>query len=188
MVESLRNLTPYLFFTVIASVAIETFLSARWMPFYYKSGISVYRRKIIVQAGFSQEPTAEKIEAGLPDNGWFAPMLVRRLDDNTFAFREKMLSFRFGAYSPVMRGCIICKPHAGHVEIHGYANWFIVALSLYILVFFIAPPIDVVDLLVPLFFTGILLSIYWIQKRRFRSVEEVFMKLQSGSKTEGTNG
>jgi hypothetical protein len=176
--EVLLQFLPCLFFTIIAIFAFETFLSARWSRFYFTSGIPLYRRTIMVRTGFRQVPTAEEVENALPDTTWFAPLLVHRFNDTTFAFREKMLHLRIGAYTPIMHGCLICNPYTAQVEVTGYANWSTIVLLAYFLLFFTAFPPSFCDVIIPLFFVGgILSSIYWMQRKRFRRVEETFLKI-----------
>ena len=87
-----------------------------------------------------------------------------------------MLHFGIG-YTPVMHGCITCDPYRGQIEVRGYANWFTIAFSCCFLMFPLAAPLCGLDLILPLFLFGVLSAIYWMQKRRFRQVEEALLRL-----------
>jgi hypothetical protein len=176
MIEYLWQYIPYLFAALIIVALVETFLSARWSPGYFSRGIPIYHRTIMVPPGIGRTPTAEMIEAALPDSGWSAPMMVRQIGENLFAFREKLFHFGMG-YTPVMHGYIECNPYAGRIEVRGYANWFTMIFSCYFLIFTLSVLFDFSDIIFPLFLLGLLLFIYSKQKKRFRQVEEAVLLL-----------
>jgi hypothetical protein len=184
MIEYFWPLFPFFFAFLLAVVLVETFLSGRWIPTYFSKGISIYHHNITVISGIQRIPTAELIEATLPESGWHAPILVRQIGENQFAFREKM--FHFGmAYTPLMHGYIKCDPYTGQIKIRGNANWFPVCFSFYFLMFFLTMPLNVPDIFFPMFLMGLLWFIYVKQKKRFRQVEEAIQIL---CEKESTNG
>ena len=77
MIEYLWHFIPYLFASLILVALTETILSARWSFGYFSTGISVYRRTIMVKPAIGRTITADMIESALPDSGWYAQMLVR---------------------------------------------------------------------------------------------------------------
>jgi hypothetical protein len=184
MIENFWPLFPFFFAFLLAVVPVEIFLSGRWTPVYYSKGISIYHRNITVSAGIQKIPKAELIEASLPDSGWHAPILVRQIGENQFAFREKMIHFGMG-YTPLMHGYIKYDPYLGHIEIRGIANWFPVCFSFYFLMFFLAMPLDTSDIIFPLFLLGLIWLIYVKQKKRFRQVEEAVLTLCEKESTDG---
>lgn len=176
MIEYLWQFIPYLFASLILVALVETILSARWSPGYFSTGIPIYRQTITAQPVIGRVITAAMVESALPGSGWSAPMLVRSIGENRFAFREKMIHFGMG-HTPVMHGCITCDPYKGQIEVRGYANWFPMVFTCYFLIFPLAAPLDAFDLLFPVFLFGLLLSIFWAQKKRFKQVEEALQRL-----------
>jgi len=184
MIEIFWPLFPFFFVFLLAVVLVETFLSGMWTPVYFSKGISIYHRNITISPGIQRIPTAELIEAILPDSGWHAPILVRQIGENQFAFREKMIHFGM-AYTPLMHGYIKCDPYSGQIEIRGNANWFPVCFFIYFLMFFLTMPLDASDFIFPLFLFGLLWFIYVTQKKRFRQVVEAVQTL-CGKETRGS--
>jgi hypothetical protein len=178
MIEHLRNFIPFLLAFGMVAILIELILSAKWSPFYFTVGIPIYQRIIMARPGIVRMPSAGEVEATLPDSGRSAPMLVRRIGENRFAFREKL--FHFGvAYSPLMHGCIACNPVTGEIIVRGYLNWYILIFSCYFFVFSLLLPFDPVGFIIPLCLLVLMSYIYWMQAKRFRQVGDVLRKLWS---------
>ena len=183
MTEQLRDFVPFLFACGIVAILVELFLSARWSTCYFTAGIPIYQRIILVQSGIVRMPTAGEVEAALPDSGRSAPVLVRRIGKNRFAFREKL--FHFGiAYSPLMHGCITCNPATGEIKVRGCLNWYILLFLCFLLLFLLLLPFDPINVIIPLCLLVLMSYIYWMQAKRFRQVGDVLRKLWS----EGDSG
>jgi hypothetical protein len=178
MLEAIEHLTPYLFTLAFVVIVIEIILSASWSPAYFRTGIPVYRQRITDLSGSGQMPSAEKVETFLSTAGGSAPLLVRRIGENRLAFREKL--FHFGVcYSPVMRGLVTCKPATGEMEVRGYLNWYILLFIISILLFLSILPFEPANIIIPICMFVLLTYIYWIQKKRFREVEDAVRKLSA---------
>jgi hypothetical protein len=176
MIEYLRDTIPFQVICGIVAILVELILSARWSPFYFIAGIPIYQRIMFVQPGIERMPTAAEVEAALPDRGRSAPVLVRRIGDNRFAFREKL--FHFGiAYSPLMHGCVTCNPATGEIRVQGYLNWYILLFSFYFLLFLLLLPFDPINVIIPICLLVLMSYIYWMQAKRFRQVGDVLRKL-----------
>jgi hypothetical protein len=176
MIEYLEQLIPYLLAFGIVAVFVELILSARWSPFYFTAGIPIYQRIIWAQPGFVRIPAAVEVEAALPDNGRSAPLIVRRIAENTFAFREKL--FHFGiAYSPLMHGCVTCIPATGEIKVRGYLNWYILLFSCYFFLFLLLLPFDWINVIIPICMLVLMSYIYSMQKNRYRQVGDAVQKL-----------
>lgn len=176
MIEYLRHFIPFLFFSGIVAILLELILSAKWSPCYFTAGIPIYQRIIMAHPGIVRMPTAGEVEAALPYCGRSAPILVRRIGENRFAFREKL--FHFGiAYSPLMHGCITCNPATGVIKVRGYLNWYIILLSCYLFLFSLLLPFNPTDVIIPLCLLVLMSYIYWMQKKRFRQVGDAVQKL-----------
>lgn len=166
----------FLFVSGIVLILVELVLSARWLPFYFTAGIPIYQRIIMAQPGIERMPAAGEVEAALPDTGRSAPMLVRRIGENRFAFREKL--FHFGiAYSPLMHGCITCDPATGMIKVRGYLNWYVLLFSCYLVICLMLLPFDPVDIIIPPCLLVVMSYIYWMQNKRFRQVGDAVRKL-----------
>ncbi len=172
-------LWPYLkyFFSFIGVVAvIEIFVSARWWPGYFMAGMPVYRHTLRGTTEAGRLPSAEQIEAAIPGSGWGAPIQVRRLSENRFAFRESLLNLNFG-YIPVMHGLLCCDEQGGKIVIYGFAN---LSAALFAVFFLVAPfslSLEPVEFVFPLFLVGLFVWIYRIQSRRFKQVGEAVQRL-----------
>ncbi len=178
MIEYLRDTIPFQVVSGIAAILVELILSARWSPLYFIAGIPIYQRIMLVQPGIGRMPTAAEVEAALPDRGRSAPVLVRRIGENRFAFREKL--FHFGiAYSPLMHGCITCNPATGVIKVQGYLNWYILLFSFYFLLFLLLLPFDPINVIIPICLLVLMSYIYWMQAKRFRQVGDTLQKLWS---------
>jgi hypothetical protein len=176
MIEQLHDYIPFLIVSGNFAIPVELLLSARWSSCYFTAGIPIYQRIMTAQPGIVRMPTAGEVEAALPDRGRSAPMLVRRIGANRFAFREKL--FHFGiAYSPLMHGCITCNPATGEIMVRGYLNWYIILLSCYLLLFSLLSPFDPADIIIPACLLVVLYYIYCLQKGRFREVGDVLQRL-----------
>ncbi len=178
MIESVWQFIPYLFTLIFAAAILEIILSARWSPFYFTAGITIYRRIIAVSPDAVQTFSTDQIEAALPSSGRRAPILVRRIGINRLAFREKLFYIGIG-YSPVMRGLITCNPVSGKVEIIGFLNWYILFFVGSFLLFLLISPFDSSGIIIALCMAVLLAYIYSMQKKRFREVEDTLLKLWS---------
>lgn len=176
MIEHLRDFIPFLFVFGIVAILVELILSARWSSFYFTAGIPIYQRIIKAQPGIVRMPTAGEIKATIPDSGRSAPILVRRIGENRFAFREKL--FHFGiAYSPLMHGCITYNPANGEIIVRGYLDWYIVVFTCYFLFFSLLLPFDPVDVIILFCLLVVMAYIYWMQKKRYSQVGDAVRKL-----------
>ncbi len=180
MIEVLWPYLKYVLGFIGAVAAVEIFVSARWWPGYFLAGIPVYRHTLRIETE-AELPSAEDIENAIPESGWGAPIQVRRIAENRFAFRESMLHFNIG-YIPVMHGLLHCDAVRGEIVVWGYAN---LSAALFAVFFLIAPfslSLEPFDFLFPLFLVGLILWIYRIQARRFGQVAEAVRTLWAGRK------
>ena len=184
MIEHLWPFLSFFFATLIATVIVETLLNARWSPHYFSKGISIYHHTVTMPPNIGMTPTAEAIESNLPDSGWYPPILVRKIGENQFAFREKMIHFGIG-YTPLMHGCLMCDPYSGRIEIRGYANWFPMIFSCYFLMLSLSMPLDSLGVIFPLFLFGLFWFIYSIQRKRFEQVAAAVQKMWERGRTNG---
>lgn len=165
----------YMLAFIFALILFEVVLCALWSPFYFRSGIPVYRRTFAIGPGTVSVPTARQFHAALPDSGRSAPILVQPIGESSFAFRENMLHFGLSMTS-IMRGMINYDLTAGTVEVRGYSNWSTIVLTCYVVFFVMNSDRSSFDLVAPVYFVGLVL-LYWQQRKRFVQVEETVRKL-----------
>jgi hypothetical protein len=111
------------FIILIIIVIAELIMSGRWFPFYFRTGIPLFRRSFsfLEQPTISPETLSEKFHSSFID-----PLLFRAIGPHEIGFREKFLSFRLFNYTPVMHGLIRVDQLQHKVTVIGYANWFVI--------------------------------------------------------------
>lgn len=166
MADFFWQLQPYSFSVLVIVALAESILNARWSPSYFSKGICLYHQSHKITSPHYLVPNSENVEAALPDNAWYAPMLIRQLPGDSFAFREKMLHFGM-SYTPVMHGYAKFNQQTGNIEIRGHANWFPLILLGYFIAF---TPIDSSSIVFSLFMLALLSAIYLMQRKRFQQV------------------
>ena len=144
---------------------IEYLLSGTWQPLYFRVGIPVFKKSILIK---------NKINLHLDElneefNGKYAsPIVFREIKDNVVAFREALFTFRLLSYTPVMHGLI--RSTRTKIEVVGYANWY--ALSFWLLTAYFSFQIFDFEIIFMLFVTVMLGSIYYVQYRRYKRIFE----------------
>lgn len=163
-----------LIFIIIIAIAIgELILSGRWHPTYFKTGITIYKRTMKSNNYLKPLPDAEHIQSGLP-NSIGPDILIRKLENNLFAFRERAFQFTWFSYTPIMHGNLEFNPKSSEVIVRGRLNWFIVAFS----ITFVTLPITLSKgepevLLLPTFLFIVLGILYAIQAIKFNKIAGV---------------
>lgn len=175
MIEQLWPHLKYMFGVIGLVAGVELYLSARWWPGYFMGGILLYRRNLTVEGDHSALPTPGQIESSLPDSGGRAPMLVRRIGEDHYAFREAMRHVDI-CYPPVMHGSIFFDRAKGEIRVRGYANSYVTLFSCFFLLAPLTVPLEPVDYIFPAFVFGLFVWVYSIQARRFRQVEAAVQK------------
>jgi len=153
------------FALLLLVVIVETVFSLRWNWTYFSVGFRVFYRALPVLDPKGTTPSEERLEAALSKSA-FPPLVFWALEDDRFAFRERIDGgLRFG-YTPVMRGNLVFKPRGARVEVVGLVNWSV-------LVFVGLAVFSVTVLQNPVFLlltVGLCALIYAIQFRRFSQV------------------
>jgi hypothetical protein len=104
-------------------VIAELIMSGSWYPFYFRTGIPLFRRSFhfLEQPTISPETLSEKFHSSFAD-----PLLFHAIGPREIGFREKFFSFRLFNYTPVMHGLILIGQLQHKVTVTGYANWFVI--------------------------------------------------------------
>ena len=176
IMAALWQFIPYLLTASICSVIIEIILSVSWVPGYFSSGIAIYVRKIKIAPGEGRLPTAKELESALSTLKG-APLLVREIGKDRFAFREKLFYCGAGGYSPVMRGYLVVRPEKNELEVRGYLNWYLFFFSICLLFFLVTTPTKPAALIITCCFLVLVSYIYLIQKKRFMEVDDMVRQL-----------
>ena len=153
------------FALLLLVVIIETVLSLRWNWTYFSVGIRVFHRVLPVLDPKATTPYEERLEAALSSSA-FPPLAFWTLEDDRFAFREKIRGGLRLGYPPVMRGNLRLQRRGARVEVIGLLNWFV-------LVFVGCAVFSVTVLRDPVFLllaVGLIAVIYSIQFSRFSQV------------------
>lgn len=154
---------------LIVVIIAEWIISGGWFPFYFRTGIPLFRRSF----RFFEQPAIS------PDNltteftgGFFEPIVFHAISSHEIGFREKFSSFRLSfAYTAVMRGLIRIDHSHHEVSVTGYANWYIVCFIIMIISFgFSSFGIKFGQVEATLFLLAFFLFIYFIQFWRFSKI------------------
>ena len=146
----------------------EVVLCARWEPWYFRSGLVIYSRRISAFGREPQFPAPAKLEASF--RSFLLPNLVFRvLSPGEIAFREKLLSIRLFSYSPLMHGHIEFRPLERAILVQGRLNWFSL---LFFVLFALGLAREGLLSFLPIL-CGLYALIYVIQAFRYRRVVNV---------------
>lgn len=112
--------------SIVAAVAVlEIILSWKWHSLYFRFGLPIFWRRI-ERTESMENVSLEELEKSAHTVAG-TPLLFRRIDAETIAFREKA----FGGsihYVPIMHGLIRRNAGEPFVTLTGLANWWAVAL------------------------------------------------------------
>lgn len=148
--------------TILAAGLADVVLSMRWSRAYFTAGIPIFVRRVQLPGGISDLPLPELEAAAVTAAG--PPLLFRRLDAETIAFRERV----FGGmlhYIPIMHGVIRHDVAEGVARVTGLLNWFAIA---FIAGFAALLGRAIVELLPVM--VGVFCIIYFIQAVRYNRV------------------
>ena len=113
------------FYIIVFLLFAEIFASWTWMSIYFRSGIPVYRRLLLIRK--FQLEFAVELER-IHDSRISIPLLFRAMSLHEIAFREKVFGIFWLRYAPVMRGLIHVSDDRKQVWITGLLNWYVILL------------------------------------------------------------
>jgi hypothetical protein len=159
----------YVALALVAVFAVEAFLSSRWLPSYFRSGLILFSKRIEAPAPEpSGLPHAIQLEFEMR-SALTSPLLFRTLSPGEIAFREELFEMRLLGYSPLMHGHIEARPTDQSVFVRGRLNWSSLVLFVSLALFLHGRELyEFMALLVAAF-----VSLYAIQAYRFRQVGDV---------------
>ena len=156
-------------FALVAVFAAEAFLSARWRPSYFRSGLILFSKRIASHAvAPSGLPEAVQLEFEMRST-YAPPLLFRTLSPVEIAFREELFEMRLLGYSPLMHGHIEARPSERSVFVRGRLNWSSLVLFVSLALFLYGRGLIEFTVLLLVAF----MSLYVIQAYRYRRVGAV---------------
>lgn len=108
----------------------EAILMWRVEPFYFRSGLTVFRRTIACDCQGAAPPSVEQIEYSIPGSIW-PDFLLREISPQHIAFRERFFKGLM-AYTPIMRGMLELDLRSGVVTVSGRVNWYPLAFLIFV--------------------------------------------------------
>lgn len=157
-------------------------LKGFWVKFYYKSGLPIYRRKLLCTRKLSNPDLIAKIDNHL--KALSLPFAIKEFDEQTIAFRENYkIQMPAGKskqmmYTPIMHGLIKFDRVTGNLTVSGLTNSFQVYFFLGFIFFAIAifGSFEFPFILMKVFFLGFIAivagSIYTLQKKVYDKIVE----------------
>ena len=100
----------------------ESLFSVGLRAFYFRFGIPLYKKKIIVDR--SPLLDEESIAQVIKPTRLVPAFKFRSLSDHEVAFREKMIGFYLFSYTPIVHGLIKVDFSQNSIMLTGVANWF----------------------------------------------------------------
>jgi hypothetical protein len=140
-------------------IIAEVILAMRWNRFHCTVGLPIFVKRVERLGNLDDMPleTLQKKTATAAGT----PLVFRRMDPNLIAFRESGIGGILH-YTPLMRGVVRRREGESTVAVIGFANWFIVAGTVVLLVVLRRGFLDVL----PMFVLAIAV-LYLIQGIRF---------------------
>lgn len=174
-----------LFALVFMIAIIEQILSATWVRWYFKLGIPIFRRTTHLGPAISLPIAGNYLEGVIPSSNYIR-LLVREVEKDKLAVREKVFDFPRWGYTPVMRCLVTIDPVRREVTALGLLNAYPVAFSLLILSIVPAVmltgggPMIFVPLLFIIFLFVIFYSVYSTQAKRFGDICDALAGVKQG--------
>lgn len=175
-------LTVALVFIIAIAEQVLSALGARW---YFKLGIPIFRKTVRL-GGEISVPMATSFLEGIIPSSSYARLLVRQVDANEFAVREKVFDFSRGGYTPVMRCLVTLDPIKREATTLGLLNAYPVVFSVMVLTLILDVMLAGEGLLrfLPFLFIPFMsMLFYWIysiQAKRFTGLCNALGGIQQG--------
>ena len=119
------------FVGVLVLIIIEMILSGRWVPWYFRSGVPLFRRRLSWE-GAVDLPSVDMLEAfGRAE--WGPDLVFRQTDEYEISFRERAFQFTLLQYTPIMHGRIVLLREENRLLVEGRTNWFALAFCAFLL-------------------------------------------------------
>jgi hypothetical protein len=165
-------LFPLMIITVIA----ELIISGRWVPFYFRTGIPLFRKSFHYngQPAFSPESLSGAFTGGIA-----VPLIFHSIGPNEIAFREKFFSLHLFSYTPVMHGVIRVSDEQRQISVTGYANWSPLVFSAIFIYMDVSFYVHDVGYFPLLFLFVFWIVLYLIQFARFSKVFRILERTHS---------
>src|ERR1700690_424517 len=123
----------------IVILLVEIFLSATWNKYYFSIGFPVFVQKVPASPQSEIPPNIQNLEDEFLSS-FTRKLVFKDLTSNEYGFREKLFEFRPIRLSAVMHGHLKFDYSRRKVIVKGFADWWVIALSLYLLLWVITAP------------------------------------------------
>jgi len=164
----------YVFVILLLIIAItETVLSGTWNKYYFLHGIPIFSKEIEISNINKASEEIQNFIITLDTFPGFSKYKGTMFDENTFAFRKKIITVSFYRNDfENIHGTISINPESRNVEIKGYAGFSLLAFLLYFFVFFLSETENFVARIFPaLFFIFIIgLISYAFDRRKYNKM------------------
>jgi len=115
----------YLFFAVFAVFILEMILSSSWNHFYFKSGLTIFKKEIYSENNITEDIILiDELENEF-SNSIGPSIRFKKITEREIGFREQIIQFTLLSYTPIMHGRIIIDDSLRHFKIKGQTNWFV---------------------------------------------------------------
>lgn len=168
--------SQYFFIGFFTVALLEMALSYFWTPWYFRTGIPIYRKNYILPQ--RMQLNAQSIKNKWVSDEFAAKLIFRDTGENEVALRESMkkeFAFRF-YYAPIMRGLIRRNPMNNRIEIVGFLNWSVIAIAITLSLLLIVS--SLAGVIFNIFFIGVCYICYRIQSQRYEMVGLIFDEIK----------
>ena len=151
----------YVFVILLLIIAItETVLSGTWNKYYFLHGIPIFSKEIEISNINKASKEIQNFIITLDTFPGFSKYKGTMFDENTFAFRKKMItvSFYHNDFENV-HGTISINPESRNIKIKGYPGYSFLAFLLYIFVFFLSDSENFVVSFLPALFVILIICL-----------------------------
>ena len=138
-IEKKMNIILVFGILLFSIAIIETVLSGTWNRFYFLYGIPIYSKEIEISDLTKTSQLVIHFIDTMDTVKGLSKYKGKRLDENTFAFRKKMIAVSFFRNDfENIHGTIGIDSESRTLKIKGYAGYTFPALMLYIFIVFTA--------------------------------------------------
>ena len=171
----------YVFVILLLGIAItETVLSGTWNKYYFLHGIPIFSKEIEISNLIKVSNEIQNFITTLDMFPDFTKYKGTMFDENTFAFRKKLITVSFFRNDfENIHGTISINPESGNIKIKGYASYSFLAFLLYFFAFFLSDSENfLVGFLLALFVILIIgLISYAFDRRKYNQLVAEITKL-----------
>ena len=161
----------YVFVILLLIIAItETVLSGTWNKYYFLHGIPIFSKEIEIPNINKASKEIQNFIITLDTFPGFSKYKGTMFDENTFAFRKKMITVSFYRNDfENIHGTISINPESRKIKIKGCSGYSFLAFLLYFFVFFLSDSENFVAGFLPALFFILIIGLisYAFDRRKY---------------------